>query len=95
MVIKRVGPMSCAKVTGTLYGFLGVVIGAIVSLISLLGGFASGKPGGAAIGALLGASAVVVFPILYGGMGFVMTLIGASLYNGVAKLVGGVEMDIQ
>jgi hypothetical protein len=27
-------------------------------------------------------------------MGFVMTLIMAALYNGLAKLVGGVEIDV-
>ncbi len=95
MVIRRVGPLSCAKITGTLYAILGVAIGAIISLVSLAGGFASGKPGGAAFGALFGAGAIVVFPILYGGVGFVMTLIAAALYNGIAGLVGGVEIDVQ
>jgi hypothetical protein len=27
-------------------------------------------------------------------MGFVMTVILAALYNGLAKLVGGVEIDV-
>jgi hypothetical protein len=37
----------------------------------------------------------VALPILYGGMGFVMTLIGAWLYNILAGFVGGIEMDLQ
>ena len=36
-----------------------------------------------------------MFPVLYGGVGFVATLIGAWLYNVVAGLVGGIEMDLQ
>jgi hypothetical protein len=36
----------------------------------------------------------VFLPITYGIMGFVMTLIMAALYNGLAKLVGGVEIDV-
>ena len=43
----------------------------------------------------LGVGAIVFFPILYGCMGFVATLIGAWLYNVVAGLVGGIEMDLQ
>jgi hypothetical protein len=35
MVIKRIGPVSCAKITGTLYAILGIVVGAIFSLTSL------------------------------------------------------------
>jgi hypothetical protein len=35
MVIKRIGPVSCAKITGTLYAILGIVVGAIFSLASL------------------------------------------------------------
>ena len=40
MVLKRIGPVSCAKVTGTLYAILGIVIGGIVSLAVLAGAIA-------------------------------------------------------
>jgi hypothetical protein len=43
----------------------------------------------------MGVGAIVFLPILYGGCGFVFTLLGAWLYNAVAGLVGGVEMDLQ
>jgi hypothetical protein len=95
MVIKRIGPVSCAKVTGLLYVILGIVFGAILSMMSLVGGFASDTSGGAGFGAFYGVGAIVVFPILYGGMGFIATLIGAWLYNVLAGFVGGVEMDLQ
>ena len=95
MVIKRIGPVSCAKITGTLYAILGICVGAIFSLVSLVGGFASNASEGAGLGALIGVGAIVVFPILYGGVGFVATFIGAWLYNVVAGLVGGIEMDLQ
>ena len=37
MVIKRIGPVSCAKITGTLYAILGLVIGGVFSLVALAG----------------------------------------------------------
>ncbi len=40
-------------------------------------------------------TAVVFLPVTYGIMGFVMTLIMAALYNALAKLVGGVEIDLR
>jgi hypothetical protein len=95
MVIKRIGPASCAKIAGTLYAILGVLIGAIFSLIALVGGFASDTSEAAGAGALIGVGAIVIFPILYGGFGFVATFIAALLYNAVAGLLGGIEMDLQ
>jgi hypothetical protein len=95
MIIKRVGPLSAAKITGTLYGLVGLVGGAVFSMIALLGGFASGSREVVGFGALFGVGAIVIFPILYGGLGFLTTLFGAWLYNVVAGFVGGVEMDIQ
>ena len=95
MVIKRIGPVSCAKITGTLYAILGLVIGGVFSLVALAGGFASNTSGAAGVGAIVGVGAVVIFPILYGGIGFVATLIGAWLYNVLAGMVGGIELDVQ
>jgi len=96
MIIKRVGPVSCAKITGTLYAILGLVFGCIVSLIAMVGGgFASDSARATGIGAMMGIGAIVVFPILYGCIGFVATLIGAWLYNVLAGLVGGVEVEMQ
>ena len=91
MVINRVGPLSSAKVVGLLYAILGLAMGAIVSLISASGAFAQAS---GTASPLFGIAAVVFIPIVYGVMGFVMTLILAALYNGLAKLVGGVEIDI-
>jgi hypothetical protein len=95
MVIKRLGPLSCAKITGLLYAILGVVVGAIFSMASLATGLASHTAEAGRFGAIMGVGAIIAFPILYGGMGFVTALIGAWLYNALAGLVGGIELDLQ
>jgi hypothetical protein len=95
MVITRIGPLSVAKVAGTLYTAIGLIVGAMVSLISMAGGFAANTSEGAGVAALMGVGAIVFFPILYGVMGFIATLIMAALYNVIAGAVGGVEMDVR
>ena len=96
MVINRVGPLSAAKIAGALYAMLGVFFGAIVSIIAFARGMAAStdEPGAAAFGAIFGAGAIVLLPILYGVMGFVMTLLMAALYNLIARMVGGVQIDV-
>ena len=95
MVINRVGPVSFAKITGTLYAILGLVVGAFISLFALAGGMASNRSGGAMFGALMGVGAIVMLPLFYGLCGFVATLVGAWLYNVAAGIVGGVEIDVR
>jgi hypothetical protein len=93
MVITRVAPLSIAKIAGLLYLILGLIFGAIVSLLALAGGMASGEEEGAFFGALFGVGAVVMLPIVYACLGFVMTLIMAALFNVAAGITGGVEID--
>lgn len=95
MIIKRIGPLSFAKLAAVLHAVMGLVVGGVFSLVGLAGGFASETAGAAGVGAILGVAAIVVFPIFYGLMGFVFTLFGAWLYNFAADFVGGVEVGIQ
>lgn len=95
MIIKRIGPLSLAKLSGLLYAIAGLVLGGIFSLAAMAGAFASQTADAAGFEAIIGVGAVIVFPILYGVMGFVGTLIAAWLYNVAAGVVGGVEVDIQ
>jgi hypothetical protein len=95
MVIRRVGALSVAKVAGVLYALIGLIAGAFISLAAIVGGFGSGDTNAPLIGALMGAGAIIVIPIVYGGLGFIGTLIMAALYNLVAGAVGGIEVDVE
>jgi hypothetical protein len=97
MVIRRVGPLSVAKIAGVLYALMGLFIGGIFSLISAVMGSALSQQNPqmpAFAGVLFGVGAIVALPIFYGVLGFVMTLIMAALYNLVAGWVGGIEIDV-
>jgi len=101
MVIRRVNPVSAAKVGGVLYALLGLVIGACISIGAMaFGGLMSslsdqgGSSGpGAMVGMLFGAGAIIIMPIFYGILGFIGALISAFLYNIAAKFAGGIEVD--
>lgn len=95
MVIKKIGPLSLAKISGTLYAILGLVFGALFSLIALTGGVTSGSSEAFGFEALMGAGAVILFPIFYGAIGFVAAFVSAWLYNLLAGVVGGIELELQ
>ena len=96
MVLKRVGVVSCAKITGTLYGILGILIGSVFALFWTLGlALGRSSSGQVPFAAMFGVGAIVVAPILYGVLGFIGGLISAGLYNWLAGFVGGIEVELQ
>jgi hypothetical protein len=94
MVITRIGPLSCARVCGTLYAILGFIFGGIFSLAAFAGSLASNSSRVGVLRAFMGVGAIVFFPIMYGALGFVFSLLSAWLYNGIAGRVGGIEMEV-
>jgi hypothetical protein len=97
-VIRRLGVLSVAKLQGTLYALLGLMIGAVFALFALFGAALGSSLGsdhqGSIFGAALGVGAIVFFPVVYGLLGFVGGLLVAALYNLVAGITGGVEIEL-
>ena len=84
MILRRVGILSLGKFMGFLYGLLGLLIGAVFSLISLLGfaaqnqGQGQGQGQGQAAWFLgVGVASIIIFPLLYGFFGF----LGGIIYR--------------
>ncbi|MGH7564812.1 MAG: hypothetical protein ACREK5_10375 [Gemmatimonadota bacterium] len=96
MVIERIGPVSLAKVMGGIYAVLGFVAGALFTLFALVGAAAgaASDPEMAWMAPLFGVAAIVIFPILYGVIAFVMGLVISALYNLIAARVGGIEVTL-
>ena len=95
MVIKRFEPLFVGRIAGVLYAAIGLVVGVIVSLATMIGAFAGHGEFGALTGGLVGIGAVIVLPIFYGVLGLIVAVIAAWLYNLAAGYVGGVEIDVQ
>ena len=99
MKIQKVGVLSLGRILGALYAALGLVIGASVSVVALVGGLASQMGGetqmAGIVAVVMGVGAIVFFPLLYGLMGFLSGLLMALVYNLVAKVSGGLEIEIE
>lgn len=98
MIIRRVRPLSLGKMLGAIYVTIGLIAGLIISLVSVLG-FAIGSVAapdqmGNMVGLLFGVGAVVFIPLVYGTLGFLGGLIAAVIYNWVARVVGGIEIEV-
>lgn len=96
MEIKRIDPLSAGKVIGAIYAGLGLLFGAIFSLMSVVGfavgGADAGGPG--VVGLFMGAGAIIVLPIVYGILGGLMVALSAVLYNLAAGVVGGIRVEL-
>jgi|ERR1700722_10249909 len=91
-ILKSVGVMSIAKVTGLIYGCLGVIFVPFFLVVGLVGTFAGANK--SPFAGIFGLIFAVLMPLLYGAMGFVMGAIGAFLYNLIAIRVGGLELEL-
>ena len=97
MIIRRVGVFSAAKIAGALYGLMGLLFGALLSLFSVIGGAAAMSQGqdDAVFGLIFGVGAVIILPLFYGVIGAIFAAIGAAFYNLLAGFVGGLEIEVE
>lgn len=96
MIIKSMGVLSVGKFSGAMGAILGLLVGGIFSLFSVLGaafGMANGQSGAA--GMLFGVGAVIIAPIFYGLFGFLYGIVAAFFYNIIASMIGGVEIELE
>ena len=86
--IKRIEPLQLGKMLALLYGALGLIALPLI----LLAAFGSAKSTAVMAG---GIGMAVVLPFLYALAGFVIGLLGALIYNAIAKWLGGIEVEVE
>jgi hypothetical protein len=100
--IKRIAPLQAGKMLGVLYGCLGLIFLPIFMLAAAAGAFAqhaqgteasSTVPAAAVAGIMFGMG--ILMPVIYGVMGFIGGVIGAAVYNLVARWIGGIELEVE
>jgi len=97
MEIKRIGVFSFAKVYAVVMAGIALVIIIPVGIISMIAGAAfSGRDAGGAVGGIFGGLMMIVLaPVIYGLMGFILGALTALIYNVASGLVGGVEFEME
>ena len=88
--IKRFDPWSVVKVSAICYGAMGLLEGAIFSLVFALVPLTgqNGEHLPRFVGVLFGALSIVFLPIILAVMGAIMGGLGAAVYNVSANFVG-------
>ncbi len=101
MVIRRIGVWSVARLYGAVTAAMGLLMGAIIAVATMVGSMVSGMSdspsplGSGPFGAMLGIGAIVFLPLLYGVMGVIVGALSAALYNLFAGLFGGIQLDTE
>jgi hypothetical protein len=88
--IKRIGVFQTSKVAAIILFVIALIFMIPFSLIGTFAGHAAGP-----FFPFAGGFFIIIFPILYGVMGFIMTAISCAIYNLVAKWTGGIEVEIE
>ena len=93
VILKKVGVFSLAKLYSVLMFVIGFFIGLFFSFIAYLTKSAAPTTPDLAVYHAIGFWALLIFPVLYGIIGFIAGAVGAFLYNLIAKSVGGLELE--
>jgi hypothetical protein len=96
--LKRIEPLQAGKILAAFYGLLSLVFVPFMMFFMAVGSLASRHQGNAAPLPLmfgLGVGFMIFLPVLYAVMGFVFGVLGAWLYNLLAKLLGGLALEFE
>lgn len=91
--LKRVAPLSAGKVLALVYGALGLLFIPFFLLMSVM--TANLPTAQRGIFAVVGTGFAILFPLFYAAMGFIGGVICAAIYNLVAGMVGGIEVEVE
>ncbi|MGI9471687.1 MAG: hypothetical protein ACR2NZ_09165 [Rubripirellula sp.] len=94
--VKRIEPISLGMTLGAIYALMGLLFGGLFLFITLLGATVSMEgEAPSAIGVVTGLGGLLLIPIFYGVLGFLFGLIGAVVYNLIARWLGGIRLDLE
>ena len=100
--INKMGVLSVAKIQAVIGLVVGLIVGVIYALLILVYTFLGASfvssdarmaVGGS--GVVFAVIALIGFPILYTIVGFIGGAIGALVYNLCARMLGGIEMEVE
>lgn len=95
--LKKVTPLQLGKMLGIIYGIGSLVMIPFFLIFTLFASMAPQAEGAPPMPAILGMGVgfVILFPLFYALMGFLSGVVGAFIYNLVAKWIGGIEVEVE
>jgi hypothetical protein len=91
--LKRIAPLQLGKMLALLYGIMGLIF---VPFFLLIGTLTPNMPADQRAGMMfMSGGFAILAPLLYAIMGFIFGVIGALIYNLVAKWAGGIEFEVE
>jgi hypothetical protein len=91
--LTRIAPLKAGIMLAVIYGVLGLVI---IPFFLLASALSTQLPTAQRVGVLaLGAGFAIAIPILYAMLGFIGGVLCAFIYNVAARVVGGMEFDVE
>lgn len=95
--IKSITPLQLGKMLAVIYGGMSLIFIPFFLLFGVIASLAPKVQGGPPLPAIFGFGLgfAILFPLIYAAMGFVLGIIGAFIYNLVAKWIGGIEVEVE
>jgi hypothetical protein len=98
MRVKSLDPMGLGKTMAAIYGAISLLFIPFV-VIMIIVGFAAGPnqkdfPFTGMVGAVIGLALIIILPLIYAFMGFVVGALMAVIYNLVSRWIGGIIMEL-
>jgi hypothetical protein len=91
--IKRISSLQLGKMLALLYGIIGLLAIPFFLFIASMSSQLPSDQRGPLMA--MGTGAAFFAPILYGVIGFIIGVIGAFIYNLVARWAGGIEIELE
>ena len=92
--LKRIAPLQLGKMSAVIYALGSLIVVPFILLFTALASVIQPAPIAVPGIAALGLGAIIIFPIIYGILGFIVGAFGALIYNLVAKWIGGIEVEV-
>jgi hypothetical protein len=98
--LKRIAPLQAGKMLAAFYGLFSLIFVPFILVFMAVGSFAARSQGGANVPPMplmfgMGLGFMIMMPVLYTLLGFVFGVIGAWLYNLLARWIGGFEVEFE
>jgi Transmembrane domain of unknown function (DUF3566) len=96
--LKRIEPLQLGKMFGLLQGGMSLIFAPVFLIFGLVGALVPHSKEFSpqmAAGPILMIIMAIAIPVIYAIIGFIVGIIMAFLYNLIAKVVGGVQVEVE